>query len=81
MGFTTDNVDTTKVTTVERNDVNNAVTTIADNEGWDYSDVRNRAIMWYWHKYKNGELDDPKVDNAAEESLEDARGGWRDLFK
>lgn len=63
MGFTTKSEETTTSTFSEREDVEEWVHNFADEQGWDYSDVRNRAIMYYAMKYAKGELDDPMVDD------------------
>jgi hypothetical protein len=62
MGFITDKADSSTSTFSEREDVESWVHEFADEQGWDLSDVRNRAIMYYAMKYRKGELDDPVVD-------------------
>lgn len=64
MGFMTKGKPTEKVTYLEREEVTEWVDKFAEEQGWDLSDVRNRAIMYYAMKYKKGELDDPQVDKG-----------------
>lgn len=64
MGFTTKGEPTAPSTFTERKDVKRFVEKFAKEQGWDLSDVRNRALMYYAMKYKRGELDDPMVDNG-----------------
>lgn len=82
MGFTTKGEDTNRVTYHERDDVTEWVHKFSEENGWDLSDVRNRALMWYFYKYQEGELDDPKVDKSAEEVISDinTKGKLRDLL-
>jgi len=70
MGFITDKAESSTSTFSEREDVEAWVHEFADNQGWDLSDVRNRAIMYYAMKYQNGELDDPIVDYNVDEKAE-----------
>lgn len=83
MGFTTKGEPTSRVTYVERDDVTKFVNKMKKSQGWDKSDVRNRALMWYAHKFQTGELDDPMLDDDAAESLDEISEGtsWRDVIK
>lgn len=82
MGFTTKGEETERVTYVERKDITRFVRKFAEEQGWDLSDVRNRALLYYAWKYKEGTLDDPKVDDSAEQALTDTKSGFsiRDLL-
>jgi len=73
MGFTTQGHETDTVTFNERTDVTAWVHEFADEQDWNYSDVRNRALMYYAAKYKAGELDDPAVQRESS-SIEDIGG-------
>lgn len=64
MGFTTKGNKTTTSTFTERQDVEQWVHEFAKEQGWDYSDVRNRAIMYYAEMYRKGKLKDPMVDQG-----------------
>ena len=66
MGFITNKEDVSQSTFQEREDVEEWVHAFANEQGWDLSDVRNRAIMYYALQYQKGELDDPYVDDNPE---------------
>jgi len=67
MGFITERGDASPTTFSEREDVEEWVHEFAEEQGWDYSDVRNRAIMYYALKYQKGQLDDNLVDMNADD--------------
>lgn len=70
MGIFTKGVETDTTTFTERKDVEEFVHEFAEEQGWDLSDVRNRAIMYYARKYKKGELDDNMVDMGKRNKAE-----------
>ena len=69
MGFITNKEDVSQSTVQEREDVEEWVHAFANEQGWDLSDVRNRAIMYYALQYQKGELDDPYVDDNTENEV------------
>jgi predicted solute-binding protein len=69
MGFITNKEDVSQSTFQEREDVEEWVHAFANEQGWDLSDVRNRAIMYYALQYQKGELDDPYVDDNTENEV------------
>lgn len=62
MGFTTNNRETELTTYNERKDVRKWIDKIAEEQGWDLTDVRHRALMKYIEDYRKGRLEDPYVD-------------------
>lgn len=70
MGFITDRRESSPSTFQEREDVEEWVHEFADEQGWDLSDVRNRAIMYYALKYQKGELNDNLVDTNVDNKAE-----------
>lgn len=74
MGFTTKGEDTKRKTYHFREDVIEFVEKFAEEQGWNKSDVANRAILYYWHQYSEGELDDPLVADDIIEGSKDIGG-------
>jgi len=70
MGFITDRADSSPSTFQEREDVEEWVHEFADEQEWDLSDVRNRAIMYYALQYEKGMLNDNLVDNNVDNKAE-----------
>lgn len=75
MGFTTKGEDTQRKTYHFREDVIDFIEDFADDQGWDYSDVANRAILYYAYQLQEGKLDDPVVDDSMEETIENISSG------
>jgi hypothetical protein len=69
MGFITNKEDVSQSTFQEREDVEEWVHAFANEQGWDLSDVRNRAIMYYALQYQKDELNDPYVDDNTENEV------------
>jgi len=70
MGEITQRAETEKTTFNERKDVKAKVDKIAEEMGWDLSDVRNRAMMYYAYQYENDSLNDPLVDKVKSDKLD-----------
>lgn len=70
MGFITDRKESSPSTFQEREDVEGWVHEFAEEQGWDLSDVRNRAIMYYALKYQKGELNDNLVNTNVDDKAQ-----------
>lgn len=73
MGFTTKGEPTKRKTYHYRKDVIAFIEDFADEQGWNYSDVVNRAVLYYAYKAEKGELDDPMVTSSVEDVVENMK--------
>jgi len=71
MGFTTKGEDTRRKTYHFREDVIEFIEEFSQKQGWDYSDVVNRALLYYAWQAQEGKLDDPVVTDDMSEVVEE----------
>jgi hypothetical protein len=71
MGFTTKGEDTQRKTYHFRDDVVSFIEGFAEQQSWDYSDVVNRAVLYYAWQAQENELDDPMVGDNMQDVVEE----------